>query len=100
MLTGQLKETSRRALAPSMIVAMLLLQTPVAWGADIEAGKAKVTQSCAECHRPRDWNGETTAALESLIKDIVAGKIKHPQRKLQLTAQEITDIAAYWTSGR
>jgi hypothetical protein len=38
--------------------------------------------------------------LESLIKDIVAGKVKHSQRKLQLTPQEITDIAAYWTNGR
>lgn len=71
-----------------------------AYAADVAAGQAKVAQLCAECHRPRDWSGETTAALESLIADIVAGKVKHSRRKLELTPQEIADIAAYWTSGR
>jgi mono/diheme cytochrome c family protein len=78
----------------------MLLLTSITNAADIERGKQKVTQLCAECHRPRDWNGETTAALESLIKDVVAGKVNHSQRKLTLTSQEIGDIAAYWTSGR
>jgi len=68
--------------------------------ANIAAGEAKVKQLCAECHRPRDWNGETTAALQALITDIVAGKVKHSRRKLELTPQEIADIAAYWTGGR
>lgn len=68
--------------------------------ADVAAGQAKVAQLCAECHRPRDWSGETTAALQSLIADIVAGRVNHSQRKLQLTPREIADIAAYWTSGR
>jgi mono/diheme cytochrome c family protein len=80
-------------------LAMSLATVPVHAG-DVAAGKLKVEQACAECHRPRDWNGETTAALESLIKDIVAGKINHSKRSLQLTPQEIADIAAYWTSGR
>lgn len=77
-----------------------LLSTNTIYAADVEAGKAKVAQQCAECHRPKDWNGETTAALESLIRDAVAGKVNHSQRKLTLTSQEIADIAAYWTSGR
>jgi len=76
------------------------LASASASAADVDAGQAKVTQLCAECHRSRDWSGETTAALESLIADIVAGKVKHSQRKLQLTPQEIADVAAYWTSGR
>jgi mono/diheme cytochrome c family protein len=87
----------------AMLVLAQTLALAVASGAqaaDIDAGKAKVTQLCAECHRPKDWSGETTAALESLIKDIVVGKVNHSQRKLQLTPQEIADIAAYWTSGR
>jgi mono/diheme cytochrome c family protein len=82
------------------VAISLLGLSQVVQAADIEAGSAKVTQQCAECHRPKDWSGETTAALESLIKDIVAGKINHSQRKLQLTPKEIADIAAYWTSGR
>lgn len=68
--------------------------------ADAEVGKAKVQQLCAECHRPADWNGETQPALQALIRDVVAGKIPHRKRALQLSEQDIVDIAAYWTSGR
>ena len=82
------------------LVAVTMLSTTAIHAADVEAGKAKVAQQCAECHRTKDWSGETTPALESLIKDIVAGKVNHSKRKLTLTPQEISDIAAYWTSGR
>jgi cytochrome c553 len=68
--------------------------------ADAEAGKAKVSQLCAECHRPADWNGETQVALQSLIKDVVSGKVPHSKRSIKLTDQEIADISAYWTNGR
>ena len=68
--------------------------------ADVAAGKARVESQCAECHKPSDWSGESNAALESLIKDIVAGKVKHAKRRLQLSPQDISDIAAYWTGGR
>lgn len=71
-----------------------------AFAADAAAGKIKVEQACAECHRPSDWSAESAAALEALMKDIVVGKIKHTKRALQLTPQEIENIAAYWTSGR
>lgn len=74
--------------------------SPLASAADAAAGKAKVSQQCAECHRPADWDGETTAALESLLKDVVSGKVPHRKRPIQLTEQEIADVAAYWTSGR
>jgi mono/diheme cytochrome c family protein len=84
----------------SIATVLLFSSTNAIFAADVEQGKAKVAQLCADCHRPKDWSGETTAALESLIKDIVAGKVKHPQRKLNLTQQDIADIAAYWTSGR
>jgi cytochrome c553 len=70
------------------------------FAADVEAGRAKVAQLCAECHRPGDWSGETQAALESLIKDIVAGKVPHSKRALKLTDQDAANIAAYWTSAR
>ncbi len=93
--------STNRSASPKLaaVLALLVFSFSVQ-AADIDAGKAKVTQLCAECHRPKDWTGETTTALESLIKDIVAGKVNHSQRKLQLTPQEITDIAAYWTDGR
>ena len=81
-------------------IALVVLASTVAasvHAADLAAGQAKVAQQCAECHRPKDWNGETTAALQSLIADIVAGKVRHP-RELKLTPEEIANIAAYYTS--
>jgi mono/diheme cytochrome c family protein len=100
MLQVRLPKENTMSFALLTLALSLLALTSSVGAADIEAGKVRVTQQCAECHRPKDWSGETTAALESLIKDIVAGKVKHSQRKLQLTPQEIADIAAYWTSGR
>jgi len=67
---------------------------------DPAAGKTKVSQQCSECHRPSDWDGETTAQLESLLRDVASGKVPHRKRQLQLTEKDIADIAAYWTSGR
>jgi cytochrome c553 len=81
------------------VVSLALCMLAPAY-ADVEGGKAKVAQLCAECHRPSDWNGETQPALQSLIKDVVAGKVPHSKRAIKLTDQEIADIAAYWTNGR
>ena len=63
--------------------------------ADVQAGKAASQAKCIQCHEADDWEGESTASLESLISDIVAGKVKHKQ-PLQLTPAEVADIAAYW----
>lgn len=65
--------------------------------ADIAAGRATAASACAECHEPRDWEGESTESLESLIRDVVNGSVKH-SRKVQLTPAEIANIAAYWAS--
>ena len=97
---GQSRKNIITELARIALTIAVLSMSFVAQGADPAAGKAKVAELCAECHRPKDWSGETTAALESLLNDIVAGKVKHSQRKLQLSRQEVADIAAYWTSGR
>ena len=71
----------------------------VALAADAQAGRSVEQSKCAECHDADDWEGEDAASLESLIRDIVAGKVKH-KRKLELGAAEIADIAAYWGAGR
>ena len=71
----------------------------VALAADAQAGRSVAQSKCAECHDADDWEGEDAASLESLIRDIVAGKVKH-KRKLELGAAEIADIAAYWGAGR
>ncbi|HMN43601.1 MAG TPA: hypothetical protein PKE27_03475 [Povalibacter sp.] len=80
----------------TMAASMLWLGT--AAGADVAAGKAAANAKCVQCHEADDWEGESAASLESLIRDIVAGKVKH-KNKLELTPAEIADIAAYWGSG-
>lgn len=66
--------------------------------ADVTAGKAAAQAQCVSCHEADDWQGESAASLESLIRDIVAGKVKH-KNKLQLSEAEIANIAAYWGAG-
>jgi len=65
--------------------------------ADSMAGKASVDAKCGQCHQPADWTGETQASLESLIADVVAGAVSHPQ-KISLTEAEIVNITAYWVA--
>jgi mono/diheme cytochrome c family protein len=77
----------------------LFLLCPGAQAADVKAGKTAAQAQCAECHAARDWDGESAASLESLIRDIVAGKVKHKQ-KLNLSDADIANIAAYWGQGR
>ncbi|HEY5806766.1 MAG TPA: hypothetical protein VIT67_02300 [Povalibacter sp.] len=66
--------------------------------ADAGAGKSVAQAQCVQCHEADDWQGESAASLESLIRDIVAGKVKH-KNKLQLSAADIANIAAYWGQG-
>jgi len=66
--------------------------------ADVQAGRSAAQSKCAQCHDADDWEGEDAASLESLIRDIVAGKVKH-KGKLELSAEEIANIAAYWGRG-
>lgn len=65
--------------------------------ADVPSGKAKAEAICNECHEPADFEGETEADLQSLIKDVVAGKVKHP-KKLELSDADIANIAAFWAA--
>ena len=67
--------------------------------ADVGAGRTAANAKCVECHEADDWEGDSAASLESLIRDIVAGKVKH-KRKLELTPAEIANIAAYWGAGK
>jgi len=68
-----------------------------AQAADSQAGRA-ASQKCVQCHEADDWEGEDAASLQSLINDIIAGKVKHKTR-IELTPAEVADIAAFWGSG-
>ena len=84
-----------KALTLLVGAASLAIWTAPAWTADIAAGKTAAQAKCIQCHEADDWEGEDAASLESLMKDIVAGKVKH-KTKLDLSAAEIANIAAYW----
>jgi mono/diheme cytochrome c family protein len=97
-------DARRRSEGMSRVIITLLLLLPagvvgLAHAADLGAGKATAQGKCAQCHDADDWEGEDAASLESLIRDIVAGRVKH-KGKLELTPAEISNIAAYWGAGK
>jgi cytochrome c553 len=81
-----------------VLAAALSLMSGWCQAADLEAGKAVSQAQCGQCHDADDWEGEGAASLESLIRDIVAGKVKHKTR-LQLSELDMVNIAAYWGQG-
>lgn len=78
-----------------IVIAGLCAGAHVSWAADVSAGKAAAQAKCIQCHEAGDWEGEDAASLESLMRDIVAGKVKHKTR-LDLSAADMANIAAYW----
>jgi len=78
---------------------MSCLLCPGAQAADVKAGKMAAQTHCIQCHAAHDWDGEDASSLESLIRDIAAGKVKHKQ-KITLSDADIANIAAYWGQGR
>ena len=61
-------------------------------------GKATFEEICSECHEPADFEGEAAADVGANIKKIVGGQMKH-KKALKLTDKEISDVAAFMTSG-
>jgi mono/diheme cytochrome c family protein len=88
-----------RQLQAVLTVAALFCASGAVHAADLQAGRSAAQSKCAQCHDADDWEGEGAASLESLIRDIVAGKVKH-KNKLELTPAEISNIAAYWGAGK
>ena len=83
----------------SVVTILCLAWGATASAADVGAGRAAANAKCVECHEADDWEGESAASLESIIRDIAAGKVKH-KRALDLTPAEIANIAAYWGAGK
>jgi mono/diheme cytochrome c family protein len=82
-----------------MLAAALASGALTASAADVAAGRAAAQAKCVQCHEADDWEGESAASLEGIIRDIVAGKVKH-KTKIELTPAEIANIAAYWEAGK
>lgn len=82
-----------------MLTAVLWICSPLALAADVAAGRATAHAKCGQCHEADDWEGESAASLESIMRDVAAGKVKHPT-PLELTPAEIANVAAYWAAGK
>jgi mono/diheme cytochrome c family protein len=65
--------------------------------ADSAAGQKTFSGTCAACHQLKSYAGKSDADLETAIKGIVAGTVKHP-KKLTLNETDIANVAAYISS--
>ena len=83
-------------LAAVSILGSLSFSIP-ATAADSAAGQKTFEGICAACHQLKSYAGKTESDLETQVKGIVAGTIKHP-KKLTLSATEIADVATYISS--
>ncbi len=81
--------------------AVTLIPWLVAWvpanAADSAAGQKTFAATCAACHQLKSYAGKSEAELETELKGIVAGNVKHP-KKLTLSPTDIADVATYISS--
>lgn len=78
--------------------ALAALAGVPAAAADVAAGKAQFNAICGECHDSADFENENPQALAATLRRIVSGELRH-KKSLQLSDQQIADIAAYMSTG-
>jgi mono/diheme cytochrome c family protein len=83
-------------IAAASIVSWLAFSNPAS-AADSAAGQKTFEGSCAACHQLKSYAGKSEAVLETQLKGIVAGTVKHP-KKLTLSATDIANVATYISS--
>src|SRR5258706_11253385 len=88
----------------------LVLLTPLAQAADIEAGKAKVATVCAACHGAGGVSVSDTIPnlaaqragyLEAQLKALKDGTRKNPMMNAiaaQLSVEDMANVAAYFSA--
>lgn len=86
-------------LVAGAMMLVLLAAAPLSHAADAAAGKKTFKSACATCHQLKDkhYAGKSEADLETALKGIVAGKIKHG-KPLTLNASDIANVATYISS--
>jgi mono/diheme cytochrome c family protein len=77
----------------AVLVGGILSGIPV-YAADSAAGQTTFAGTCAACHKLQSYAGKSEAELQTEIKGIVAGTVKHP-KKLTLSADDVANVAAY-----
>ena len=78
----------------SAIFVMISSVVLPAKAADVAAGKKTFTTICAACHKLADYNAKSATELQTALKGIVAGKVKH-EKKLTLSDSDIDNVVAY-----
>ena len=70
-----------------------------AYAGDAAAGQAIFQKTCNGCHAKKMnvFAGKSAADLETAIKGIEGGTVKHP-KKLTLSADDVSNVAAYIAS--
>ena len=84
------------SLGAAVLLGSLVSSMPI-HAADSEAGQKTFTGTCAACHKFQSYAGKSETELQTEIKGIVAGTVKHP-KKLTLSADDIANVAAYIAS--
>jgi mono/diheme cytochrome c family protein len=91
-----MKKIPMMLMMPLGTLALLTMALP-AYSADIAAGQKTFEGTCVACHQFKSYAGKSDAELQTELKGIVAGTIKHP-KKLTLSSTDIADVAAYISS--
>jgi mono/diheme cytochrome c family protein len=79
------------------VIAVALATTGAAFSAgaaDVAAGKKTFTAICAACHQVVDYKAKSAAQLQTTLKGIVAGTVKH-EKKLTLSDADIDNVVAF-----
>ena len=88
-------------------ISFLLLVAPVAHGADIDAGKARVAAVCAACHGAAGVSvsdsipnlaAQRAGYLEAQLKALKEGSRKNPIMNAIAAQLSADDVAAYFAA--
>lgn len=82
-----------------LAIALLSLPLAALGGAalagDPAAGEAKAGM-CLDCHFSDDFAGQDAGEIEALIRQALAGEIKHAAEIKNLAEDDIADVAAWF----
>jgi mono/diheme cytochrome c family protein len=90
----QEKVVKKIPLAAALCPMVFLAMSYSAHAADSAAGQKTFQTTCAGCHQFKSYGTKSSAELETDIKGIVAGTVKHP-KKLTLSDTDVANVAAY-----
>jgi mono/diheme cytochrome c family protein len=85
--------STRRSIGAAILLGWLVSSIPV-HAADTAAGQKVFSGTCVACHKFQSYAGKSETQLQTTIKGIVGGTVKHP-KKLTLSDDDIANVAAY-----